>query len=398
MSSLLARVCKNPSFYFWKLYYTVCGKIVRSLCPIEKNKVLFWADAFNSYGCNPKAISDYILANHSSEFAVYWAFCNPLKIHISNKKFNLLKFASFRYVYHVNTAEFLITNHRTLPEAIYWSKRAGQKYVMTWHGSMGIKRAEADMERTHAQIELAKIDSSNCDVMMSDSKWYDATIKRQLEYYGNVLHVGTPRNDIYYNPQKVNAAKKTVRDFYGIKDHVKILLYAPTFRDDHKLDTLITKWDEYRKELGAFFGGEYVVMIRLHQVMKRALAESKVDMGASINATEYNDMQELLCAADLLITDYSSTMFDMGILGKPCILYATDVEKYNRGFLFDIFSLPMPVATNSNEFKTILRGFDMEKYEREVNKFYDETFDIYPGGQACKGFISWMKQNSNNNE
>jgi CDP-glycerol glycerophosphotransferase len=102
-------------------------------------------------------------------------------------------------------------------------------------------------------------------------------------------------------------------------------------------------------------------------------------------------MQELLCIADMLITDYSSSMFDFAMLRKPCILYATDVAQYDRGYYFNFKHLPFPLAESENELLSILKDFNEEKYLSGLEKFYEETIGLYEDGHASESIACWMR-------
>lgn len=395
MITLLKRVLLNPSYYFYKIIYINYGILVRAFCPIKINTVLCWSDAGRSFGCNPKAIYDYLF-NYCQEYTLAWAFLDPTK-YLLNYKTLKYKFPSLKFVYAINTSEYLITNQRTFPKDLYWKKRGGQKYIMTWHGSMGIKRSEADMNRTPLEIKLSHIDSKNCDVMLSDSKWFNKVIRRQLEFTGTILEIGIPRNDIYFDASRVNLAIEKVRRSFSVSSEVKIVLYAPTFRKGYSIDAYLKDWSKVKHSLEIALKGKVVVFIRFHQVLKsRYNVNDFCTDDFVFNATEYDDMQELLCAADLLITDYSSTMFDMGLINKPCILYATDSESYDRGFLFKLSELPMPIAHNVEEFCIILENFNKIEYETKIKAFYKNTFDVFVRNHACKSFVEWMRKVSIN--
>lgn len=367
--------------------------VIRVFTRVRPKRVLLWADAYNGYGCNPRAISDYLLGESNHHYEIYWVFNNPTLFN-TDQRIKLVKYGTLDHILLVNTSEFLITNHRTDPTAISWKKRKGQKYIMTWHGSMGVKKAGADKQRSKNEIRIARMDSSICDVMLSDSQWYDNIIKTQLEYFGPVLRKGTPRNEIYYDENKICNAKRKVVAYYSIGSETKIVMYAPTFRNDYSFDAYFKEWDVVREYLREMLGGDIVIVLRYHQVMKRFNAEALGNRSGFINATDYDNMQELLCASDLLITDYSSTMFDMGILRKPCILYASDIDKYDRGFYFDLKKLPMPLAENTQDLQRIIKNFNMEKYQKEMEFFYSNVLKLYPDHNACESFLNWMEEKS----
>ena len=105
-------------------------------------------------------------------------------------------------------------------------------------------------------------------------------------------------------------------------------------------------------------------------------------------------MQGLLCITDMLITDYSSSMFDIGMLRKPCVLYATDIEKYNRGYYFRFDEMPFPLARNEKELFERIKEFNMETYLMNLDRFYEEKIGMVENGTSSKALSEWMVSHS----
>ena len=169
------------------------------------------------------------------------------------------------------------------------------------------------------------------------------------------------------------------------------MLYAPTFRRDRSLEPYSIDWKRALPELRKHFNNpDVTVFLRLHPNMIHKDVTPLMTDPAIINATRYHDMQELLCAADMLITDYSSSMFDMSMLGKPCLLYATDIEQYNRGYYFKFSELPYPVATSNDELVEIIRDFDPAAYITGVKDFMDNKIGLFEDGNASKSIAEWI--------
>ena len=101
-------------------------------------------------------------------------------------------------------------------------------------------------------------------------------------------------------------------------------------------------------------------------------------------------MQELLSVADMLITDYSSSMFDFAMQGRPCLLYATDANAYDRGFYFDLNELPFPLTENQEQLLTTIEHFDTEAYTSQLNAFFTERVGLKEDGHAAEALAEWM--------
>ena len=199
---------------------------------------------------------------------------------------------------------------------------------MLWHGGVALKRIEADVkdQLSFSYVQKAKLDSKNCDLMISGSRIQTELIKRAYWYNGEILEKGTPRNDIFFRTTLHQQIRERIFDLYNIPKSNKIVLYAPTFRRGHSTEAYQINWDRVIPYLRNFFNGhEITLLIRLHpNLINKANTLPYINNTSIIDTTKYHDMQELLCISDMLITDYSSSMFDYTILRRPCLLYATD--------------------------------------------------------------------------
>lgn len=367
--------------------------LIRCFTKVQKGRVMFWAYTFKQYSCNPRYLSEYLIEN-DTEFEIYWVFRKKVDISGIDKRVKCVRYLSLKYFLLVNTAEFLITNARTDPYRMYWTKRPDQKYLMLWHGGVALKRIEKDAEDKlrYSYLKKAKIDSRICDLMISGCRFQTKLLKESFWYSGEILEKGIPRCDIFFDKKRHEEFDRRVRQTYSIPAENKIVLYAPTFRADHSIDPYQIDWSRMIPELKNTFGGKDVtVLVRLHPVLI-----GKVDISQLVNfdnvenATSYHDMQELLCVTDLLITDYSSSMFDMGMLKRPCILYATDIEQYNRGYYFKFDELPFPLARNENELLAAISSFTPEGYKKDLQEFFDNHIGMVEKGTSSKALSEWM--------
>ena len=169
-------------------------------------------------------------------------------------------------------------------------------------------------------------------------------------------------------------------------------MYAPTFRRGNDLTPYSIDWSKVIPALEKVFDGAPVsVLVRLHpNLIGKADTSGLVAYENVMDATMYHDMQELLCVSDMLITDYSSAMFDFAMLGRPCLLYATDIEKYDRGYYFSFDELPFPLARTQEELISKLASFEREEYDKEVKTFFDTNIGIYDNGHASEAIAAWM--------
>lgn len=371
--------------------------IIRSFTDVRPGRAMFWSYTFKQYSCNPRYLSEYLIDNNP-EFEVYWVFRRKVDITGIDKRIKCVRYLSFRYFLLVNTAEFLITNARTDPYRMYWTKRPGQKYLMLWHGGVALKKIEKDAEDKlrYSYLKKAKIDSKVCDLMVSGCRFQTKLLKESFWYSGEILEKGIPRCDIFFDSERHIEFEKRVRHTYSIPEGNRIVLYAPTFRADHSITPYKIDWNKIIPELDNVLGNTGVtVLIRLHPNLIGKVDTSSLTCYDNVkDATLYHDMQELLCISDMLITDYSSSMFDMGMLERPCILYATDVEKYNRGYYFRFDEMPFRLARNEDELLETIRSFTPDTYRKELKTFYDSHIGMFENGTSSKSLSEWMTAHS----
>ena len=183
---------------------------------------------------------------------------------------------------------------------------------------------------------------------------------------------------------------------YSLSHDSTIVLYAPTFRRSGSIEPYRIDWGEVIPRLEQMLGSRnVVVLLRLHpNLIGKVDTSTLINHPSVVDVTLYHDMQELLCASNMLITDYSSSMFDYAMLRRPTILYATDVEQYDRGYYYDFGELPFPLARNLDELNSLIDGFDMPSYQRRLQAFLDERLGVVERGVASEQLAGWMAQHS----
>lgn len=355
--------------------------------PVQNNKIIFWANSFKHFGCNPKYIALYLLNHYPGRFDLVWVFENGMEIPEGFPEgIRVVRFFSIDYLKELHTAKFIICNMRT-GKAHYWHKRAEQIYIQTWHSSLRLKKVEGDAPLLPQQyVDSAKQDSQKIDLLISGCRLSTEIYKRAFWYDGAILESGTPRCDILLN--NMMEARGKVFRYYDIPADRKLVLYAPTFRTNKTSDFLGMDFCRVRESLGE----TWVVGARLHpNVSTRIIPKD------AINMSKYSDMQELIAAADVLITDFSSCMFDMAIAQKPCVLYAPDLDDYlqrERGLYFNLNELPFPIAESMDELCGILNHFDYDCYNSKVKCFMD-SIGSFERGHATEEVCKFILEHVN---
>ena len=376
-----------------KVFGNIFTLIIGCFTKVQKGRIMCWAYSFKQYSCNPRYLTEYKNENNP-EFEIFWVFRGDIDTSGIDRRIRCVRYKSLEYYKLVNTAEFFITNARTDPYRIYWHKRPGQKYLMLWHGGVALKRIEKDAESqlSYSYLKKAKIDSKVCDLMISGCRFQTSLLKEKFWYDGEILERGIPRNDVFFKKESHVGMKERICRKYGISTESRLVLYAPTFRRDKSIEPYRINWSRIIPELTRIYSGEEVtVLLRLHpNLIGKADTSSLINDKAVIDVTRYHDMQELLCVADMLITDYSSSMFDITMLKKPCLLYATDIEKYDRGYYFSFTELPFPLARNEEQLIENMQHFDKETYAGNVDRFFDRHIGLCEDGNASKAIADWL--------
>ncbi len=288
----------------------------------------------------------------------------------------------------LEAADLVVSNSHLEME---WSKRPGATYVQTWHGTP-LKRIHADaLGGPPGLLEHLSLDVDRWDVLLSPNPYSTTTMRQAFRWDGEILETGYPRNDVLVAPHATGIRDRVRRDL-GIEDGRTAVLYTPTWRDDAFWDGsaaaggLALDVEHVTRELG----DDHVLLLRVHY--KLTGTPRNVDSPAVVDVSHHPDIAELYLAADVLVTDYSSTMFDFAVTGKPLLFYTYDMARYRdelRGFYFDLsVDPPGPLSTTTEELVADLRelpergGAFAEPYAR-----FRDTFCPHDDGHATERFL-----------
>ncbi|MGX2997257.1 CDP-glycerol glycerophosphotransferase family protein [Streptomyces sp. JNUCC 64] len=295
------------------------------------------------------------------------------------------------------TSRYIVTNGH-LPEWV--ERRPGQVIVQTWHGTM-LKKIGHDIETLHFDREYQNrlaLEADNWSLLVSSNRFSTPILKRAFSYHGEVLEAGYPRNDYLYSPDRDRIAR-TVRERLGLPEGKKVVLYAPTWRDDQSHSAgqykfrLMVDVEEARARLGH----DHVLLVRRHSNTVDAVPGA--GDGFVYDVSEYPDIAELYLAADVMVTDYSSVMFDYAHLKRPMLFFTYDLEHYRdtlRGFYFDFErDSPGPLLRTSAELVDAIRRIDevQVEYQDRFDRFHELFCDL-DDGSASKRVVDRMLEQS----
>lgn len=337
--------------------------------PVEKNKVTFLNDSNFMYSDSPKCIVEYLKSKWPGKVKIVFASKKPNDLFVHEIEF--VKFESIRYFYHVCTSRVFVTNGGGVS---YIPFRKKQTVVNTWHGGGAYKAVGASLNENFFYKRDLKMAAKNTNVFLSSCKKFSDVMSRALLIPADrFLEIGLPRNDLLIENDIQKRAE--VKSRLGMNSEQRMLLYAPTFRrndasmgENLELQNDID-FDALLKALSEKWNGEWVIGYRAHPgIRKRQFLRGDKIMDLS----DYPEMQELLLAADILITDYSSCAWDFMLTHRPVFIYASDLKDYAQKYKFytPISEWPHPIATNMEELVYEVENFDPDKYENNCKLHY----------------------------
>ena len=333
-----------------------------SIGHFHKKRIVFFSYFGAQYSCNPKYISEYMQERHP-DFEIIWAFKSPQNFsYLHDKGIKTVKYLHPYFLHVCLTSKFIVTNSE-IPAWFPIMKR--QVYINTWHGGGAYKRVGAayQKETPGKQIRAEIAREVPCTYVSSSNAFTELTIHQSFHHDGTILSCGMPRNDMLFNNDHPELHDK-IRAYYHLPSEAKILLYAPTYRESKAASDYLFDCKAIQSALSEKFGGNWFILFRTHYFVMNQLNNA----ANYIDASNYPDMQELLYAADVLITDYSSSMWDFSLTRRPCFLYATDLNYYDldRGFYSDIHTWPYPLAESNSALIKNIKQFNNDQYQKNI--------------------------------
>jgi len=291
--------------------------------------------------------------------------------------------------YHLATARVFIVDDYFFP--IYVVRpRAGTTIVQTWHAcgafkkvgysvldkSFGVDEALASRVQIHSNYDVCLVASQ------SAAPHYAEAFRQPLEKF--VSRLGIPRTDVFFGEEHLATTREAVRCKYGLTDGRRVILYAPTFRGDSVMDAHATD-DLDLSLLAESLREDHVLLVRLHPFVRSLTAIGPELAGFAIDVSDHPDINELMLVSDILVTDYSSAIYEFALLGRPMAFFAPDYEAYEaeRGFYFDYRTVvPGPIFETSEALAAYLRAGDFDI--ARVDRFRAASFDVADGRSSAR--------------
>lgn len=368
---------------------------------VDEKSVVFIAFNGKSYTCTPKAVYEYMLSREEyKDYKFIWVANNPEEFEFlkSNSNTTVVKDRSAEYDRALAGSKYWICNYRIYD---YISPKKNQVYVQCWHGTplkrLGYDLADASSNAMNSYEEICykyRTDAERFKYILSPSafaseKFATAWNLKKTNQMDKIVEVGYPRNDYLINHTEEDVKK--IREELGVAPEKKILLYAPTWRDNQYSAGLgytysnTVDFDKMREKLG----DEWVVLFRAHYLVANSFDFEKY-AGFVYDVSSYGDINKLYVVADLLMTDYSSVFFDYANLKKPMIFYMYDLPLYAndlRGFYVDLNELPGPVIEDEDEMiqkvATVSEWFTYD----DCYKRFNDKFNYLDDGNAAARLV-----------
>ena len=364
--------------------------IIARITPVCNKSVIFMT--YNKeYMCNPKYIIEEIIRQKLS-WELYW---------VTNKKSPQSTIPNGVECVKYKTAAFYLkcfSSKIWVDNAINFTwlplyKKNNQVYINTWHGSMGIKRIGSSDNKNRRWVRCAKKCGKKTDYVISNSQFEDGVYRNTYWPKTEILRFGHARNDPLFDEKKKEEARRKVHSSYNLSQGKRIIMYAPTFRDDGSFDWFNLSCKSVKQAMEQRFGGEWIIFIRYHFHDRNKTNYDELSQEYVIDVTDYPDMQELMLASDAGITDYSSWAYDYVFLRKPLFIYASDLEKYNseRGLYYKLETTPFPIADCNEALIHNICHFDETNYQKRIDAFLDDKGSV-EDGQAAKRIVEKMKE------
>lgn len=374
-------------------WYRQLEKHIFKKMPIRRDWVFIESFFGKSYSDSPKYLYEYLQKTRGDKYRYIWVLNQKSPALAKSGKHTRVKMNSLRYVYYASRCGYRIFNVR---QPAWNSKRPGVVFLETWHGTP-LKKLAFDMDDITSASQNHKTlfykHGREWNYLISANRFSTDVFERAFVFdREKILEYGYPRNDILYAENRDEIAAEVKKEL-GIPEGKRVILYAPTWRDNQFYDrgkykfTLALDLGRLQKE----FGDDSVVLLRTHYYIADILDLTEYE-GFVYNGSQYEDISRLYLASDICITDYSSVFFDFANLKRPILFYAYDFDEYAdeiRGMYMDMEKeLPGPILRTNDAVVEALHNIDAitETYKTRYEEFY-ERFCSVDDGHASERVI-----------
>ena len=367
-----------------KLYRGAMVRYARLTKGIDPDKAVFCCLQGRFYGDSPRCISER-LHERRPNTKIVWMLNSETRQRVKDSLPDYVRVVRYR------SREAFIEQATARVWVDNFTKQGGLKpakgkqfYIQTWHGDRAIKKIGYDMG-TADDYRMEEL----CDRVTTASRFGEEMFRTAFRYKGEYIRAGSPRNDLLVRGDPADIRR--VREGLGVPEGTKLLLYAPTYRENSRILPKSAQMDLDRtlRCLEATTGAPWKCLFRAHYLSQGIDLEPVKDR--IIDVTRYEEMAELLLAADMVLTDYSSCALDFIVRDLPALFYIADWDEYvaNRRVYFDIRETPFLVAADQDALEAQLRALTPEK-ARQNCAAIREYFGYYETGRATDAACDYI--------
>lgn len=370
------------------------GIIFKGIGLFHSSKTIYFESFHGTqFSDNPKAIYEWMKQEYP-EYHLVWGVNKGQEKPFRNEKVSYVLRFSIKWFLTMPRAAVWVINTRT---PLWLTKAKKTTYLQTWHGTP-LKKIGQDIETVNipgytkeSYDNSFSEESKRWDYLVSPNPYSTEIFKRAFAYQGLVLETGYPRNDLLVKAATDQIIKNQIKEKLNLPIDKQLILYAPTWREKEARQngkytfTIDFPFDDLVEKIA----DDSLLLVRMHYLVAGQFDFSKYQ-GKVVNVSGNIDMAELLAISDLLITDYSSCMFDFAITEKPMIFYIPDEEEYAnemRGFYFPMAEeIPGRLVTTKNELlEEVMRWKSTNKtYKSEKYELFKEKFTSLEDGKASE--------------
>lgn len=358
-------------------------KYYRAHVEIVPNRIAIMTNTFG-YTCNPKYIYQ-ALSQYGTELDIYWITKGKKKLEGYPEGTKVVQFGTAECFKIVYSAKIWLDNGIAFSN--YFDKKEDQIHIQTMHGSLGIKKLDNAVLSRNARgksgQKVVQREENNTNLVITNSKFEEDVFRTVFWHDTPMERLGHARTDILFSDKKselIQKVRERLWKDYSVPKTSKIVLYGPTHRKNLTAQDLDLDCELLCEELKKKWGGDYVVLFRLHDRSLNLLKDINRQV-CMFNVTDYPDIQELMMVTDVAITDYSSWIYDFVNTKRPGFIYATDIDRYNNrtGFYYPLEETPFPICEDNEDLVRAIQEFDMEAYQQNVDCFLQDKCAIDDG-------------------
>ena len=354
-----------------KAYIALLLQGVLFFIPINNNRIMLCVNKRRGFSCNPKYVAKKLLEMYGDKLELIWITQYPETCQEQRDLgMKVVRMGSAEHLKLYLKTRVYVTNYMFPAWALH---KKNQLWINTWHGAISYKHIGYDYLAPKSKIwmKVFRLENRTPDHYLSATSTFTEDTSKSFRFDKSIFReTGLPRNDLFFEEHPELYSK--IRECYRIDDDKKIVLFAPTFRRGMKSDTYGIDFNRLKKALSEKYGGEWIVLFRNHTFVTN---EILLPDGVR-DVTKYPDMNELLYISDVLISDYSSCMYDFSLQKKPCFVYASDIDYFDssdRSLAIPVNEWPYPIAHSNDELEKNIIAFDEDDYIRNLNDHYEKV-------------------------